>query len=122
MDFYRLVRDFLTIYLPEQKAASPNTIKSYKNTLNLLIDYTKESLCMPMSEINFKTITRDHVEGFLSWIETVRECSVSSRNQRLSSIRAFYKYAANRNVTVMSFLQELEKIPLKKQGTVPKLK
>lgn len=122
MEFYRLVRDFLTIYLPEQKAASPNTIKSYKNALNLLIDYTKESLFIPISEIGFETITREHVDGFLNWTEIIRECSVSSRNQRLSCIRSFYKYAANRNVTVMSCLHEIEKIPVKKQETVHELK
>ena len=62
------------------------------------------------------------MEGFLNWIETIRKCSVSSRNQRLSSIRSFYKYAANRNITVMSYLHEIEKIPVKKQETAPELK
>ena len=33
--FYRIVRDFLTIYLPKQRGASQNTAKSYRDTLNL---------------------------------------------------------------------------------------
>ena len=33
--FFRMIRDFLTVYLPKQRVASPNTVKSYKNTLNL---------------------------------------------------------------------------------------
>ena len=28
--FYRIVRDFLTIYLPKQRGASQNTAKSYQ--------------------------------------------------------------------------------------------
>lgn len=31
--FYRIVRDFLTIYLPKQRGASQNTAKSYRDTL-----------------------------------------------------------------------------------------
>ena len=30
--FYRIVRDFLTIYLPKQRGASQNTAKSYRDT------------------------------------------------------------------------------------------
>jgi len=122
MLFYRMVRNFLTVYLPEQKASSPNTVKAYRNALNLLIEYTKECSGTPMSEISFDTITREHMEGFLDWLEKANKCSVSTRNQRLSCIRSFYKYAGNRNITVMSCAQELGKIPVKKEAEVHELK
>lgn len=120
--FYRMIRNFLTVYLPEQKASSPNTVKAYRNALNLLIDYTRESSGTPMSEISFDTITREHMESFLDWLENEKKCSVSTRNQRLSCIRSFYKYAGNRNITVMSCALELERIPAKKESEVHVLK
>ena len=37
--FYRKIRDYLNIYLPNQRGASPNTIKAYREALNAFIDY-----------------------------------------------------------------------------------
>jgi len=120
--FFQLIRDFLTIYLPKQKSASSHTIKSYKNVLNLLIDYTMNTLSCPITEIKFETMTRGHVEGFLEWMENHRKCSVSTRNQRLASLRSFYSYAANRDITLVAYLQELQKIPTKKSQKSQELK
>lgn len=111
--FYSLIRDFLTVYLPKQKAASQHTIKSYKEALNLLIDYTKEKMSVPMMKIDFETLTRNHLENFLDWLETTRECSISTRNQRLAALKSFYTYAANRDITVVSYVGEIDKIPAK---------
>lgn len=93
--FYRLIRDFLTVYLPLQKALSPNTIKSYKDA--------------------FQSITRETMEDFLEWLEKEKNYSISSRNQRLSGLKSFYKYAASQDKTLMVYYQELLGIPKKKQ-------
>ena len=63
--FFRMIRDFLNIYLLKQKASSKNTIKSYKTALNLLVDYTKDKLEITISDISFSIITREHLETFL---------------------------------------------------------
>jgi len=119
---YPLIRDFLIVYLPKQKAASPHTVKSYKESLNLLIDYTKEAMSVPMMKIDFETLTRNHLENFLDWLETTRECSISTRNQRLTAIKSFYAYASNRDITVVSFAGEINKIPAKQIEKVHDLK
>lgn len=41
---------------------------------------------------------------------------MSSRNQRLAAIRRFYRYAAERNPSVMSCYQEMALIPVKKEA------
>lgn len=35
--FYGTVKDYLTVYLPSQKECSPNTVKSYREGLNLFL-------------------------------------------------------------------------------------
>ena len=37
--FYQKVRDFLNVYLPNQRGASPNTVKAYREALNAFIDH-----------------------------------------------------------------------------------
>lgn len=120
--FYLLIRDFLTIYLAKQKAASPHTIKSYKKTLNLLIDYTKEKIDIAIMKIDFKIRTRNHLETFLDWLETTRGCSVSTRNQRLAALKSFYKYASNQDIIAVSYAQETYKIPMKQSKKIKRVK
>lgn len=113
--FFRMIRDFLTVYLPKQKAASPNTIKAYRDTINIFLDYLKMTCSIPLRKIDFPCITQKHVENFLEWLESYRNYSVSSRNQRLSGLKSFYKYAAGKDKTLMIYYQEILNIPKKKQ-------
>jgi site-specific recombinase XerD len=67
-----------------------------------------------LSKISFEKISRQTVENYLDWLEYRRNCSISTRNHRLSCIRSFYKYAAERDVAIAVHSFEFEKIPIKK--------
>lgn len=116
MVLFRLIRDFLTIFLPNQKAASSNTIKSYKNILNLFLGYAVDMLDMPMIDLEFRYLSRELIESFLDWLEDSHKYSIASRNQRLAGLRSFYKYAAGKDTSVIIYYQELLTIPKKKQS------
>ena len=112
--FFKLVRDFLTVYLPDQKAVSPNTVKSYRESLNLLLNYICNRNGLSLGNLRFDCLSRDAVEDFLDYIEGERHCSVSTRNHRLACIRSFLKYAGARDVGVQAYVNDLRGIPLKK--------
>jgi site-specific recombinase XerD len=112
--FFQLIKDFLTVYIPWQKACSSNTVRAYRDVLNLLLEYLKETENLRLSEISFDIITCQAVEGYLDWLEVTRNNSVATRNHRLSCIRTFYKYAAGRDMLVTACSFDLEKIPIKK--------
>lgn len=112
---FRLIRDFITVFLPKQKAASPNTIKSYKNILNLFLDYAVDTLDISMIELEFKYLSKELIESFLDWLEDSRKCSVASRNQRLAGLKSFYKYAASKDINIMIYYQEILTIPKKRE-------
>lgn len=122
LKFYQMVRDFLTIYLPKQKASSANTIKAYRESLNLLLEYLKEEEQLPLMDVSFDRISRKTLEGYLDWLEETRKCSITTRNHRLSSIRSFYKYAGNKDLSVIAYTLELEKIPIKKTEKTQQVK
>ena len=54
--FFQLIRDFLSLYLPKQRGTSKNTIKSYRDALNLLLDFLCMTLQIPLTEISFVVI------------------------------------------------------------------
>ena len=74
--FYQLVRDYLTVYLPLQKAASSHTIKAYRDTINLFLDYIKSEQQISLQKVRFENITRNNVEMFLDWLEKEKKYSV----------------------------------------------
>ena len=122
LKFYQMIRDFLTVYLPKQRASSANTIKAYRESLNLLLEYLKEEEKLPLMEVSFERISRKTVEGYLDWLEETRKCSISTRNHRLSSIRSFYKYAGNRDMSIIAYTIEFEMIPIKKTEKTQQVK
>lgn len=115
MILFKLIRDFLTIFLPKQKALSFNTIKSYRLTLNLFLDYASTKLDISMQNLEFQYLSKELIESFLDWLEDEHKYCVASRNQRLAGLRSFYKYAAGRDTTLIIYYQEILAIPKKRQ-------
>ena len=112
--FFKTIRDFLTVYLPKQKNASLNTIKSYRETLNLLLKFLDEKKKIPLHKVSFSDLEHKTLGDFLDWLEQSRKCSISTRNQRLMAIKSFFKYAVLVDATQMSFQIEVQKVPIKK--------
>ena len=54
--FFRLVRAWLTVFLPRSRRLSPHTIRSYKTTLNLLIDYLRQTHKLSLQQVGFDQI------------------------------------------------------------------
>jgi len=111
---FRLLRNFLTIYLPEQRSCSIHTIKSYKESLNMLISFLETKKGISLFDITFDTINAQIMLEFLSWLEHERHCSTRTRNQRLAAIRAFFNYAGKIDVSLIEYQNDLRKIPMKK--------
>lgn len=116
--FYQTTRDFLSVYLIKQRGVTPNTVKSYKEALNLLIEYIRETQNSPLKDISFQCISRNLIESFLHWLEAKRGCTVNTRNQRMSAIKSFLKYAAEKDKFLMALYLDVNSIPKKKDTKV----
>lgn len=38
---FKLIHDYIKVYLPNQRRLSPNTIRSYREAIELLVDFVK---------------------------------------------------------------------------------
>jgi len=115
---FPLIHDYLKIYLPKQRKVSPNTVRSYREALELLVDFVKEHKSIPLVDVTFEMLTAEMILSFLDYLESERGCSVSTRNNRLAAIRAFIHYAADRDITTVVVLNELKKVPVKKPSEI----
>lgn len=113
-DFAKYLTEFLSIYLPEQKNVSKNTIYSYRDTFKLLISYCQEIKKIRVERITLNFISRELLTDFLQWLETDRKCSTSTRNQRLAAIHSFFRYVQAEEPAGLFHFQKIIAIPIKK--------
>lgn len=93
---FEILKEYITVYLPLQKNVSGNTVKSYRETINLFLDFLCQNGRKPLMKISFEDISNDSINAFLQWLEINRNCGLSTVNHHLSVIRAFLKYAGMR--------------------------
>lgn len=113
-DFAFAISKYLASYLPGVKGVSHNTIMSYRDTLSLFLTYCSEVLHLMPERLTLKDISSQTVENFLAWLEESRHSSVSTRNQRLTALRAFFRYIQMVNPEHMLLSQQIIAIPSKK--------
>jgi site-specific recombinase XerD len=118
-DFAYYLSSFLTSYLAGQRNLSSNSIQSYRDTFSLLLRYFSESKGIAPEKISVSTVCKESIEEFLLWIETERECSISTRNQRLAAIHAFFRYLQCEKPEHMLHCQRIISIPMKRAPKKP---
>lgn len=91
-DFSYYLSEFFKNYLPLEINASSNTIRSYKKTFELLVDYLINVLGWKLKDITFNNLTRDIIINFLNYLEQEKKNSIRTRNQRLGAIKSLYQY------------------------------
>lgn len=112
---FNIIHDFLKVYLPGQKCSSPHTIKNYRISLNMLMDFVKSQKGIVLTDIAFEMLDAKMIVDFLDWLENEKGCGISTRNQRLKCLHAFFNYAATVDPAAVIYLTEIHTISLKKE-------
>ena len=115
MELFSLVRNFLTVYLTEQKKSSQNTVRAYKTAINQYFQYLTDTQGIPLTGITIKMIKRESILSFLDDSQSKCSWNTSTRNHRLNCLRAFLSYAADVSLSAVSCRAEIEKVPLQKK-------
>ena len=113
-DLAQALSHYLGMYLPSQRNVSPNTIKSYRDTFKLFLLFCKQKCSIPAERLSLKHVDKIRVLEFLDWLESDRNNSVSTRNQRLACIHSFYRYMQIEDPIGLLSYQQIMSIPLKK--------
>lgn len=113
-DFAYFLTSYLSKYLPGEVGASSNTIQSYRDTFALLIRYCAYEKSIPPEKLVLQKLDKSLIQDFLSWLETERKCCVSTRNQRLAALHAFFQYLQLEQPQALYEHQQILAIPLKK--------
>jgi len=110
------LKGFFVDYLPCQRALSPHTIQSYRDSLKLLLQFAAGRKGDP-SHLAIEQLGVEKVTAFLQSLETDRQNQVSSRNVRLSAIHSFFRYLGGRYPQHLEQAQRILSIPFKRAGS-----
>ena len=110
------LQGFFTDYLPQQRALSPHTLQSYRDSLKLLLLFAAGKKGDP-SQLSVEHLSVERITAFLQSLETGRHNKVSTRNVRLSAIHSFFRYLGGQCPEHLEQTQRLLSIPFKRTGT-----
>ena len=113
------LRRFLAEYIVTERNLARNTQKSYRDTFALLLPFVGAKARKPVDRLAVDDLTPRRVLQFLAHIEEDRGCSVQTRNQRLTTVRAFARFVASRDPGHLEWSGNIRAIAVKKATPQP---
>ena len=113
------LRRFLVEHVVTERNLARNTQLSYRDTFKVLIPFFRAKTRKSAERLVLEDLTPQRVLEFLAHMEEGRSCSVQTRNQRLTAIRAFARFVASRNPACLEWSAGIRSIALKKATPQP---
>ena len=113
------LKQFLSEHIVTERNLSTNTQKSYRDTFRLLLPFVSGKVRKPADRLTVEDLAVKRILQFLSDLEDNRGCSVQTRNQRLSAIRAFARFVGSRDPAQLDWYAEVQTITTKKTAPQP---
>jgi integrase/recombinase XerD len=108
------LQTYFTDRLIRERRVSPHTIRSYRDTIRLLVGFAAPRAGAAASKLTFTDLDSKTISAFLDHLEQDRGCTPSTRNARLAAIRSFYRYAALEHPEHAATIERVLAIPLKR--------
>lgn len=108
------IKRFLLEYLISIRNLSKNTQLSYRDTFRLLLPFIAKKTKKSVEKLFVDDISSDSIKDFLLNLEKNRNCSLSTRNQRLAAVHAFAKFIGLNSPEHVEWCRQIQIIPFKK--------
>jgi len=110
-NFAKHLTSFLVDYLPTRRSVCSNTIKSYRDAFKVLLLYCRKAKGLSPEKLSIEQLNVKLIVGFLSYLESERQCGKRTRNQRLAAIHSFFHYLHGESPEHMLQCQQILAIP-----------
>lgn len=112
--FSTLVQDFFHRRLINERAASAQTVASYRDAFELLLHFAEHRTGRAASALTLSDLDAPMILTFLDHLEEERGNSPRTRNLRLTAVRSFMRYASVRDPASLPIAQRVLAIPTKR--------
>lgn len=114
-----LIQRFFTDRLLAQLGASPHTIAAYRDAFRMVFQFAATALGRAPSDLRLEDIDVAFLGRFLEHLESKRANCIRTRNNRLSALRAFFRYVALAEPAFALQCQRILAIPSKRYERRP---
>ena len=108
------IRRFLLEYMVTERNLSHNTQVSYRDALVQLLPFASKSVQQPIDKMTVDDLSPIVIKSFLSSIENNRNCSIATRNLRLSAIHSLARFIGKYSPEHIEWCSKVRSIPIKK--------
>jgi site-specific recombinase XerD len=109
---------FFQEYLPAQRGVSPHTVRSYRDALVLLLQFTARDIRVGVEHLGIADLSADRVKRFLSFLEAERHNGIATRNARLAAIHVLARFLAAEHPECLGTLQPVLAIEFKRGAPI----
>jgi integrase/recombinase XerD len=113
------LRKFFGDHLPTIRGVSPHTIRSYRDSVALLLRFLATTTERPATALDVSDLTVEHIVAFLHHVEQHRGVTATTRNVRLAAIHTFARFLATQEPIYLDQAQRLLAIPFKRARPRP---
>ena len=107
--FFSQTLQYLKVYLPRQMGRSPETIRSYTDSLSSFRKFILYEKGISIAKFTFEQCTKELILEFLAFLRE-QNVSPASCNVRLSAIKSYIHYAADNDVALQSVELRVSKV------------
>ena len=105
------VRRFLVEEMAADRNLSPNTRKSYRDTIRLLFGHIAEQHATDPARVTVEQVDATVVRGFLAHLEHQRGNATSTRNLRLAALHSLFRFIARQAPELVEHAAAVQAIP-----------
>ena len=112
--FSSVIHGYFLDYLPQNRGLQSSTIRSYRDSLRLFLVFVAAVHRRGVSELALEHLDYHAVQAFLRNMEAERGNAISTRNQRLAALHAFYEYIGRTVPEMLPSCAKVAAIPMKR--------
>jgi integrase/recombinase XerD len=110
----QLLHSFFVDHLITVKGLRPASVRSYRDTIRLLLVFAAADKGCKITRLNTSDLTFDRMVRFLRYLEVDRGNHTRTRNQRLAAVHILFGYIATRDPEMLGVCQRVAAIPVKR--------
>jgi site-specific recombinase XerD len=109
-----VLHSFFASHLITVKGLRPASVRSYRDTVRLLLVFTAAGKGCKITRLALTDLTFDRIVRFLRHLEHDRGNHARTRNQRLAALHCLFDYIAGRAPEMLATCQQVAAIPVKR--------
>jgi len=109
-----ILEAFFTERLQRQRPASPHTVRAYRDSFRLVLDFAHHRTGKAPCQLDLADLDAPLIAAFLDHLEHERHNTVRTRNARMAAIRSLFRFASYREPAHAALIQRVLAIPDKR--------